>query len=989
MAASTVQFRFRHIAFLLGLVLAVDVAPCVAAETFEPVNFKVKPALALQGDLRLEPGREGTIEILLAINSPLVGTDWVPVAVHGDSASGINWQIDVNVDRKSVRFHTPDRRTGGVTAPCDFTDGRFHHVACVVREDEAWLVVDGKRGESVQDEGFAAPTWPGRPLTIGGIGAGPGFGGWVYSVRIWDAAFHESVLAWTRKFYGLPVWDTGHAKMAKYLVGYSQFTIDEAKFVYTQPKILTTPLVGGSGGSRFFIPVGSRRFLQDIQVTTAEGTISGLQAEIRSLDSQYPEFLPRAAANPMSDRLREVRRQLMAMRDGEIPQDGEQQKAMTEEMVKLDDLPAGGEGATFGLGEPRTINRIYGTQFRGMISDLGIEVNQDGQYHALTKLNTRIPREPFMLAIPGEAEFAGLIGRIDHGGRLISIGLAYRFAEARPNQALIDALRLGRWIDRDAGDQVRDEKKLYEFRMSLAKDRQERRTRGYKALYAQIMQEINDMRTGKIRGSKPLAELESGMALENAALERDVPKRLVGNFTGALVYRFNYRRGANPEDDRLDLLIDDYCVDGNDRPVPGADQGAFSNMPRLLRFRWLQGNAWEWVPDPALFNAEEVTAKYGPRLLSISDRGVRISGGTEMYPERFVEQNLIPVTAYEKGNRADKVSWGGTFSLEQKPMLTRANFRGYNPVKMNHRDYQYSGTTKFIFKFPVEDSRDYYFAEGKMIVPYGVHYRSCNQGREGSNTKTLTTSQEYQSEWSASLGVSAESPFVGSFSADTSFGQQAEQMNSEKTVCTLTSTKETKYALILDRGRAELDPEFRSRIEELRDKAIAWGDDDFDRFFDVYGTHYAHAITYGGMAWLEMHCSESEYNTMHGQSASVHVSGGASLEGLCDIGVSGGLDAKQSQTLHNMVGTQRAKFGTYGGSLSAGEGWSLNRGEEVPLLLDLRPIYEVLAPTHFDDPYVWVTLRAKMRQAFFRYTGARVSPHSKTDAPAWASKFRK
>jgi hypothetical protein len=352
----------------------------------------------------------------------------------------------------------------------------------------------------------------------------------------------------------------------------------------------------------------------------------------------------------------------------------------------------------------------------------------------------------------------------------------------------------------------------------------------------------------------------------------------------------------------------------------------------------------------------------------------------------------------------DKISWGGTFSLDHRPMLLKSNFRGYNTLFMDPRDYQFSGTTNNVFQFPAEDSKDHYFSDGKMAVPYGLLYRTDNQGNETLNTTSYTSSQEYKGEITMSFGAGFDTPFSHG-KVNKSHTKQLEWFNKEANSCTVTKTRETRYALALDKRHMQLDSEFASRIYELRDYRITdpmmpgslpiprdtpsdntyttgfFSVEDnsgyklmmpnrlyemYEAIFDSFGTHYPNAVTYGGMALGEIFHTEQEKMDLTSSSDSIHSSASVGFKLLGGSGTYNH-DKKESNTFNSLVVQDRAKFRIFGGSISKGGGWSLGRGEEVPLLLDLRPIHELLSSTFFDDPYIWRELREEMTLAYALY----------------------
>lgn len=981
------------------------------AETYAPANFIEKAVQTYDPDLRLEPETEGTIELWLAV--PAAPKEaWVTVARHGDADNGDNWQLSISGDRKSVKMQLGEEGSSLIIAPCDLTDGKFHHVACVNREGDLSFVVDGvKANPSTMTfgAGFAEPTWPGRTLAIGGAVKGAGFGGWIYTFRIWNKALSPAELNFTKGFYGLPVAAprtadfTRFGKLTDSLVAYSHFTVDQQRLVFTQPEIDTTNLIGGTRGKRFFVPAGERWQVRRIECPPhyLRPLALSFRVYLTSVDNKIPLALPRMPGdgNPQLLALRREAAAAQASGSGEGMAKFAELVTRIEEMQTAAALhnpnpelrpanvppppspPALGIKATSPL--DLHVERVFGLYCGDVISDLALAHSGTKDFRTLIDFRNlaTFHAHPFCETIPNAATFAGFVGRIDEQGSLAAIGLAWCFKPGRQEQTGIDAVRFGRWIDRDAPKQELDRTSFARRAEIISQQRSSAETREIVLGFINTLnQNLGDKKDPKLIDLiRPAATEARGVQdrykkeeeRHRQIGEANYRRRLDGAFTSALVYRFNYRRGVTATEDRLDLLVDDYCVDGDDAPLPMP--GYYSSEPRCLTFRWVAANEWIWEPGRLGFNSEQDRQQAGERRLTITDRGVRLYGGSEMVPAPNVVQTLVPVVPYEKGNSKDKISWGGTFSFEQRPMLAKANFKGYNPLFMDPRNYQDSGTTKLIFKYPAETSSDYYFADGKMIIPHGLLYRNDNRGREGSNTQTLSSSSQYQSEWSASLGMNVSVPLTASFSMNASYGQQSSLMSGQKMTCTITRTRETRFALILDRTQMELDPEFRAQIEAMRDSLIATKTPDYSKFFQVYGTHYPHAVTYGGMAWLEMFLSENEYRDMFGSSASIHATASGGLPGVFSASANAGFDTKQSQTFAGMVGEQRAKFGVVGGSLSKNHGWNLPRGDEVPLLLDLRPIYELLGPANFDDPLITENLRQEMRGAYDHYVSRQAT----------------
>ncbi len=168
----------------------------------------------------------------------------------------------------------------------------------------------------------------------------------------------------------------------------------------------------------------------------------------------------------------------------------------------------------------------------------------------------------------------------------------------------------------------------------------------------------------------------------------------------------------------------------------------------------------------------------------------------------------------------------------------------------------------------------------------------------------------------------------------------------------------------MDLTRIELSEEFRDRILELRDRHLVDKEIDWRALFDTFGTHYPYAVTYGGMAWMETGVTKDQFEEGGGLEVNVKAEAEGTFEELFSIGGKIGGRYAQSGKDSDERSSEESVFGTYGGSFARGGGWSLGRGEEVPQLLDLRPLYELLSPVFFDDPIIFGPFRTEMVAAF-------------------------
>lgn len=339
------------------------------------------------------------------------------------------------------------------------------------------------------------------------------------------------------------------------------------------------------------------------------------------------------------------------------------------------------------------------------------------------------------------------------------------------------------------------------------------------------------------------------------------------------------------------------------------------------------------------------------------------------YKNDFVR--FLRPAPYELGERQEKLPWGATFSLNERPTQVGANFTGYNVSTMHPRDFQFdSGSSRLLFDYPDEHQRQYQPTDGKIIVPHGLFYRPDNEGFESMRVETISNAAEHAASHKTNIGfkVGLEIPYLH-FGGSASYRRETESMaknrEQHKSEWTIARSTETRYALVLDKSRVQLDDYFRDRVLELRNRHLAGYDlvkeGDYSRFVDEFGTHYPYAATYGGMTYLQSEYTETSRQASQSSTSSRSVEGHVSF--FASSGGDGTWGGSKSNENESSGSSKSDMFRTYGGSLSRGEGWSLPKGEEIPILMDLRPIYELFSPLFFEDPIVWMQLRVGVQRS--------------------------
>lgn len=307
-----------------------------------------------------------------------------------------------------------------------------------------------------------------------------------------------------------------------------------------------------------------------------------------------------------------------------------------------------------------------------------------------------------------------------------------------------------------------------------------------------------------------------------------------------------------------------------------------------------------------------------------------------------------------------KIAWGGTFSQDQRPALSKANFVGYNILTMDPTNFQkdiYS--SKEIFAYPKEGSYDYYTTDNRVIVPNGLLYRNDNVGIEKMRSFTTNSTLEYSKGWGINVGANVGVPEVFSFSENVRYQQEQTNAFDSGYSKSVARTVVGKYALVLDKSTMLLSEGFRNAVNKLRNDFVNGIYPDYPGFIKEYGTHYAYAVTYGGMAYLEVTSKQTNRDSSKANALAIEAKAEAVLEGLA-LGGTAGYSQQFSSAGSQATNVEHVKFGTFGGSMSTGQSWSLQQGEEVPILMDLRPIWDLFSPTFFDDPVIWSAMRNQL-----------------------------
>lgn len=310
------------------------------------------------------------------------------------------------------------------------------------------------------------------------------------------------------------------------------------------------------------------------------------------------------------------------------------------------------------------------------------------------------------------------------------------------------------------------------------------------------------------------------------------------------------------------------------------------------------------------------------------------------------------------------------FILSQTLGYMAASRRGYDIAKQDPL-YLYENPKQEVFA--QQDGNRFYLAE-RHIVPANFQY--VPEGGQGTvYRKSLITSERdiqqteahsFGANLSINMGTTASN--IERFSASAGFQNAKESSNSmssgQMKARALGFSRHKKYALVLDHVYSGLSMAFIEAVEEARRNHR------YQALIDRFGTHYPYAVTYGASARMTMDLDETSYANRMRESESFSANAGLTIYGVGgEVNMSE--QSGRSEGRSGRMANEKVTFVAVGGNGA----WNHNgytAGEDhYPILLDLRPISELLNPIYFPgDPEVYVTVRRNLEAAVARYLDA-------------------
>lgn len=272
----------------------------------------------------------------------------------------------------------------------------------------------------------------------------------------------------------------------------------------------------------------------------------------------------------------------------------------------------------------------------------------------------------------------------------------------------------------------------------------------------------------------------------------------------------------------------------------------------------------------------------------------------------------------------------------------------------------------------------------KRTVPVGLNFVPEVQQGMVYTRKASTSERDIQDRNRWSYGAKARigkadplkvnpSLSVGAdFVEETASSMRSKGMSSQA----VGYSRSKQYALVLDYPYAQLSKEFIDAIEDAR----RYGDDDSNMYRNIitkFGTHYPYAVTYGANAKMTLSYSEREtYNrqqTFNSEGVQVEAE-------MIYASVSGYAENQREHGSGSGSGSsdELATFEAVGGNGSWDEKGYAAGQTLYPILLDLRPLDELLNPINFPgEPEIYGKVRAELAQRIEDWMALKASGISK------------
>jgi hypothetical protein len=265
------------------------------------------------------------------------------------------------------------------------------------------------------------------------------------------------------------------------------------------------------------------------------------------------------------------------------------------------------------------------------------------------------------------------------------------------------------------------------------------------------------------------------------------------------------------------------------------------------------------------------------------------------------------------------------------------------------------------------------YGDEKMVaIPYGWKYLPISKTYGANSARILDSASDVVDSHQRTIGVNVSlglGPVNFSVSHNTTTKRRTEDMYEHSLTYSEYHYIKTDFALVVDKANARLAAPFYAAITE----AAKARKPDFASVIAEFGTHYAYATTMGERGKLLSTITSENVSKLHeeGVDVSTAVTVGVSVpigalgEAKASTGVNTGTSDDHFQKMASTLGQDYGNYVCEGGMSC--NGMNASGGISVPVLLDLRPLSDLLAPPFFSEIDDLPALRQAFAQAISDY----------------------
>lgn len=354
---------------------------------------------------------------------------------------------------------------------------------------------------------------------------------------------------------------------------------------------------------------------------------------------------------------------------------------------------------------------------------------------------------------------------------------------------------------------------------------------------------------------------------------------------------------------------------------------------------------------------------------------------------------LRPSPGVSQTTMASQVATDDAFLLSYNLENLAASRRGYDIVTQD--PFFLLQNPKFEV-FAKVDPKKYYITEKRTVpvgfslvqeITQGTVYRKSLVSSEREVQQTLRHTFGIRLQGSAMVGparVSASAAYEASRSTMNSLRQ------SQSVAQAVGYSRAKQYALTVDHPYITLSDAFVDAVEDARRHGR------YRALIDRFGTHYPYAVTYGAAAKMTQSFSERAFAASASRDKGFSASAGARVFGTGGSSHFSRLAGKSVST-SGSIGSEGASFVAVGGNGSWDQNGYSAGSTPYPILLDLRPLTELLNPMNFPgEPEIYVGVRRNLEKAIADYingfsnglSDASLLPTVVVNAPAPAVRYK-